>query len=156
MQEPVQYPTNPFLVSSHKENSGYGVKFAIKGLRRSVKVSWYCFVLLLALCYYCSFLFEQSEAGLKVLGIRQYGFDAEWLREKCGLMEVAPYEFVRGQSVLASVDNEIFFSGIFCVLFSHIFAVLFLWFFVRFCEMRQWFCTIVCVALRYFHTALCK
>ena len=75
----------------------------------------------LALCYYCSFLFEQSETGLKVLGIRRYGFDAEWLREKCGLMEVAPNEFVRGQSVLASVDNEFFFSGILCVFFFDIY-----------------------------------
>lgn len=90
------------------------------------------------MCCYCSFLFEESEAGLKVLGIRQYGFDSEWLRQKCGLMEVAPNEFVRGQSVLASVDNERFFSGIFCVFF-----VIYLqyfsceFFFSRFCDLKQ-------------------
>ena len=72
------------------------------------------------MCYYCSFLFEQSETGLKVFGIRRYGFDSEWLREKCGLMEVAPNEFVRGQSVLASVDNE-FFSPVFFVIFFDIY-----------------------------------
>ena len=39
MEVPVQYPANPFLVAGHKESSVYGVKFAIKGLRRSLKVS---------------------------------------------------------------------------------------------------------------------
>ena len=96
----------------------------------------------LVLCYYCSFLFEQSETGLKVLGIRRYGFDAEWLREKCWRMEVAPNEFVRGQSVLASVDNDIFFSGIFLCLFLDIYFQYLQYFscgffFARFCELKQ-------------------
>ena len=39
MEVAVQYPANPFLVAGHKENSVYGVKFAIKGLRRSLRVS---------------------------------------------------------------------------------------------------------------------
>ena len=94
---------------------------------------------MLALCYYCSFLFEQSEAGLKVLGVRQYGFDSEWLRQKCGLMEVAPNEFVRGQSVLASVDNERFFSGIFCVFLSYICSI----FLVIFFFQILWFETVI-------------
>ena len=64
---------------------------------------------------------EQNEAGLQVLGRRQYGFDAEWIREKCRLTVLPRNEFVRGQAVIASRDNEQFYSGIFSLILLYIF-----------------------------------
>ena len=61
------------------------------------------------------------------MGPRQYCLDVEWLREQFGLagLELDQKAFMRNQSVLASADNETFFSGIFCSFFfdSQIFTV---------------------------------
>ena len=57
MQVAMQYPINPFFVVGHKKKSGYGVKFAIKGLQRSVKVNFIIFFFFLSCVFGFSFFF---------------------------------------------------------------------------------------------------